>query len=300
MRARKMCACITLVIFGWLGCSSALAGSKDLADSVKAVLEANEPESWPARCQAYRAEMRDSEPRSAPQRVESLLVDSELPQFQVVDWNGVQIPIPDVQFDKVVVIPGSLAAVRSESTSVLFSNLDLTPHFQDHFGGIDEFSGHVASGRNIVEWLEDGLALNANDIQCQPESMAADLVRIVHFLVANVTVLVDDETRLMRLNGTNSALLFEDNMPRGESTRVQYIFQRPRSQNIELVTVTYHFEQSSELVPLISAFASAIENAEHQTASDIGDVASAILDQDYEAASSVAKAIGLTVQTGLE
>lgn len=289
-----------LAIFSWLGCSSALAGSKGLADSAKAVLEANKPENWPARCKTYRADTRESESASAPQRVEPLVVDSEMPPFQVVAWNGVQIPIPDVQFDKVVLIPGSLASLRSENSSVLFSRLDLTPHFEDHFGDIDEFSGYVASGRNVVEWLEDGLALTANDIQCQPESMADDLVRIVHSLIANVTVLVDDETRLMRLNGTNSALLFGDNMPRGESTRVQYIFQRPRSQNIELVTVTYHFEQSSELVPLISAFASAIENAEHQTASDIGDIASAILDQDYEAASSVAKAIGLTVQTGLE
>ena len=53
----------TLLAYGSLAvcavwaCTTALAGSKDLADSVKALIEANEPEDWPDRCETLRAEM---------------------------------------------------------------------------------------------------------------------------------------------------------------------------------------------------------------------------------------------------
>jgi len=176
----------------------------------------------------------------------------------------------------------------------------MTPHFEDHFGEIDAFADYAASGRNLVGWIEEGLALTANEIQCEPESMVSDLVGIVHSLFATMTVLVREETRLMRLDGSNPALLFGAFMPRDESTRIQYIFQHPRSENIELLTVTYHLERSPDLVPLMSALFSAIENAEGQPDSDIAEVARAILDQDYAAASSIAKSLGLAVQTGLE
>jgi len=293
-------ACGGLAVSILCGFSNAHAASKDLADSVKAVIEANETENWPADCLTYRAEVLDIESASSPRYVEPLDVNPQMAPFQFVDWNGIRIPIPDDQFGKVVLIPDGIAPVRSEGSSVLFSSLDMTPHFEDHFGEIDDFADYAASGRNIVGWIEEGLALTANDIQCEPESMVSDLVGIVHSLFATMIVIVHEETRLIRLNGSNPALLFGALMPGGESTRIQYIFQHPRSENIELLTLTYHLERSPDLVPLMSALFSAIENAEGQPDSDIAEVARAILDQDYAAASSIAKSLGLAVQTGLE
>lgn len=299
MRLQSLLAFGIVVAFGWCACNNAHPGSKDLADSAKAVLEANEPENWPAGCQTYRAAMLDSATASAPQYVEPLVVDSQMAPFQVVDWNGIRIPIPDDQLDKLALIPDSIAAVRSESSSVMFSSLDMTAHFQDHFGEIDEFSGYAASGRNLVGWIEEGLALTANDIKCMPESMVSDLVGIVHSLFATGTVLVREETRLIRLDGSNPALLLGEFMPRHESTRIQYIFQHPSSKGIELLHITYHLDHPVELVRLMSAFVSAIDSRDCQVNGAIGSVVEAILDHDDDRAASLAESIGLTVQLGL-
>ena len=300
MRARRMWACTILAVFSLLGCINALAGSKDLADSAKAIIEANESEDWPDRCQTLRADMLNTQPTSTPQRVEPITTDVNQANFKVVVWNGIRIPIPAIQFDKILLIPGGLSAIRSTDTGVMFSRLDLTPHFHDHFGGIEEFSAYVESGNNLVQWIEDGLALRANDLQCRPESMIDDMIRIVHSLFTHIAVLADEETVLMRLEGDYPAMVLGDVTQGEKPYRIQYIVQHPSSENIEMVTITYHLDQPSDLIHLMSAFASTIDNGDDWPESDLENIVGAILDRDHDHASSIARSMGLDVHTGLE
>ena len=300
MRARRMWACTILAIFSLLGCINALAGSKDLADSAKAIIEANESEDWPDRCQTLRADMLNTQPTSTPQRVEPITTDVNQANFKVVVWNGIRIPIPGIQFDKILLIPGGLSAIRSTDTGVMYSRLDLTPLFHDHFGGIEEFSAYVESGNNLVQWIEDGLALRANDLQCRAESMIDDMIRVVHSLFTQIAVLADEETVLMRLGGDHPAMVLGDVTQWEKPYRIQYIVQHPNSENIEMVTITYHLDQPPDLIHLMSAFASTIDNDDDWPESDLENIVGAILDRDHDRASSIARAMGLDVHTGLE
>ena len=296
----------TLLAYGSLAvcavwaCTTALAGSKDLADSVKALIEANEPEDWPDRCETLRAEMLNTQPTSTPQRVEPITTNGDKANFQVTVWNGIRIPIPDAQFDKLTLIPGGLSAIRSTDTGVMFSGLDLTPHFHDHFDGIEEFSAYVESGSNLVGWIEDGLALRADDIQCLPESMIDDMVRIVHSLFTQIAVLADEATVLMRLEGNHPAIVLGDVTQSEKPYRIQYIVQHPSSEKIEMVTITYHLDQPSDLIQLMSAFVSTIDSGGDRSERDLENMVGAMLDRDHDRASSIAESIGLSVQKGLQ
>jgi len=300
MRLTSLLAYISLAFFSWYASSNALAGSKDLAESAKSIIEANVSEDWPDRCETLRAEMLDTQPTSTPQRVEPIATDLNQANFKVVVWNGIRIPIPDIQFDKILLIPGSLSAIRSTDTDVMFSRLDLTPHFHDHFGEIEEFSAYVESGNNLAQWIEDGLALRANDLQCRPESMIDDMIRVVHSLFTQIAVLADEETILMRLEGDHPAMVLGDVTQGEKPYRIQYIVQHPSSQNIEMVTITYHLDQPSDLIHLMSAFASTIDSGGDRPERDLENIVGAILDRDHDRASSIARSIDLDVQLGLQ
>ncbi len=261
----------------------------------------NQPENWPERCKAYHAELLNSETPSAPQVSEPDARGLENTIFRVVLWNGVRVPIPDARFEKIALIPDSLSAIRSKDATVLFSRIDLTPHFVEHFGEIEEFAAYSERGRNLVKWIEDGLALRAIDIECRPESMIDDLIRIVHSLFTRVAVLADEQTRITSINGANPALVLGSNIETQEkSSRIQYIFQYPGATNIELLTVTYHLSSSPKLIPAMNALVSAIGNGGDGPDSGIDGIVQALLNQDHERASSMSESIGLEVQRGLD
>jgi len=114
-----------------------------------------------------------------------------------------------------------------------------------------------------------------------------------------ITVLVDQNTTIVRLRGKNSALLLGEVMPNEKTIRIQYIFQHPAAKKSELLTVTYHLSQPFELLKMMRTLVSAIENKTHGSESPFVTVIQQILDQEYEQAASVAETIGLTVREGL-
>jgi hypothetical protein len=152
-----------------------------------------------------------------------------------------------------------------------------------------------------VAWIEDGLALRASDIECRPESMIHDMIHIVHQLVTGLTVLADDQTWMMRVKGTHSALVFgKDFEGQEKPIRIQYIFQRPGGKNIEMFTVTYHLAPSVDVVQAMSEFVMAIEKGGDSPDIAADEIVQALLEGNHERASSVARSIGVEVQHGLD
>ncbi|NBD96252.1 MAG: hypothetical protein GVY11_07250 [Gammaproteobacteria bacterium] len=244
----------------------------------------------------YRNQLVDL---AEPQRLKLKRIEGEVDELPVVSWNGTRIPIPDMDVHSVALILHGIAGVLSDRASVLFSKVDLAPHFE-RFDGIAGFGQYVQHRDSIVQWLDEGVSIRPDDIVCQPFSMHADLVRIVHSLVAGINLTVTEETVLMRLQEPVPALLEGRYSGGGRDVRVRLLFQYPRSDRSQLMTVTYQFKESNDVFRVMRDLAVAIAgDAEHSQPISATLVA-AILEGDYETAAEVANSEGLEVRSRVQ
>lgn len=177
-------------------------------------------------CRSIRADLSDA--RAGPSRVQATPQGpaDDRRSLRALQWSGVSLPIPEMQFDSVALIPGGIASVRGPTGSVLFSSIDLTAHFK-RLSELEEFSEHASTSRNLIDWLDRGLKLGREDLQCVRNFKSDDVINVVHELSAKVLVMAGEETKLMRIPGRQSALILGEISQRSETIHIQYFVQSP-------------------------------------------------------------------------
>lgn len=291
---------IITVSFGALWaflCQGAHSSSQELAQSVRDTIATTSPEEWPETCVELRAQLHDLVP--IPQALALERKETESQGMRVISWNGIRIPVPYSSIQTVVLIPGGLAGLMASAEGVVLSSVDLGDHF-DHFDGVEGFDGYVEKRHALIGWLHEGLALQQRDVLCKQDSMPSDLVSLVHSLVARLLVSVSEETVLMRLSEPEAVLLVGSRQADGSGARIRYFFQDQESKNPTLHTLLYSYEEPAAVIQSMQGLASAISNSGLTDNTRLSDLIRAILELKYSRAESIAEAIGLPVQIGLE
>lgn len=127
--------------------------------------------------------------------------------------------------------------------------------------------------------------------------MQDDLARIVHSLVAGINVGITDETVLFRLNSPVPTLLVGSPSADERDALVRYFFQNPESSRSQLVTVTYRFKGFMGVLHWMRSLVAAITRGAQAADAESAELFTAILDGDYDRASSIADSEGLEVRT---
>lgn len=253
---------------------------------------------WLEECRSIRADLSDA--RSGPSRVQATPQGpaDDRRSLRTLQWSKVSLPLPEMQFDSVVLIPGGIASVRGPTGSVLFSSIDLTAHFK-RLSELEEFSEHASTSRNLIDWLDRGLKLGREDLQCVRNSKSDDVINVVHQLSAKVLVMAGEDTKLMRIPGRQGALILGEISQRSEIIHIQYFVQSPRKDRTELIHVSYHLDWQVDPVQAMNEFAASLSGSEQPSDSNIAQIVRAILDKRYEEAAALGEAGGVSVQVGL-